>query len=78
MDAIGELRRAIATVREIPGWSGDSANGAESALSAMEKNADAIATTLADLRTAMTAATETAGRTAREALRRLLVPWRRA
>ncbi|MGK3948466.1 hypothetical protein [Microbacterium sp. K2] len=71
LEAVGQLRRAIAAVREVPGWSGDSATGAENALSAMEKNASTIEDNLRGMRSALIAATDTAAREASGALGRL-------
>ncbi|MGJ0390671.1 hypothetical protein [Microbacterium sp. CGR1] len=69
--AVQELRRAIASVRAIPGWSGDSAGAADNLLDRMEENAGTIETTLEKLRTSLRTSTETASGEASDALRNL-------
>lgn len=69
--AVGELRRAIKAVREIPGWSGESADTARIPLERMEKNASTIEVTLENLRSALTESTASAAGKAAVALTEL-------
>lgn len=71
LSAVDELRRALAAVREIPGWSGDSAAGAEGLLARMEGNANQIKSTLNLLKSSLDASTEATAGSAATALRDL-------
>lgn len=71
LSAVDELRRALAAVREIPGWSGDSAEGAEGLLARMEGNANQIKSTLNLLKSSLDASTEATAGSAAAALRDL-------
>ncbi|WZO44054.1 hypothetical protein MRBLWH13_000491 [Microbacterium sp. LWH13-1.2] len=69
--AVDELRRALSAVREIPGWSGDSAEGAEGLLMRMESNTNQIKSTLNLLKSSLDASTHATAASAAAALRDL-------
>ncbi|PRB15959.1 hypothetical protein CQ042_07520 [Microbacterium sp. MYb62] len=69
--AVDELRRALAAVREIPGWSGKSAEGAEGLLVRMESNTTQIKSTLNLLKSSLDASTHATAASAAAALRDL-------